>query len=513
MIVIDRMENDLRLAGRPHERARLARRLDRIVEERIADVVAAALGELDRPGGPVFLIRRLDLRLWIDAARTADGDIARTWGTTLARALYRQVAHAGPAEVRRFDSQAAFLAAWLSDHVAGRVAGRWEYAEFSTLDDVPSGRAAAHVLAGDRAWIAPTLQFLAATRRLDALVAAFASADVAVLWRGWTGGPAAAPDRIEPALVARATGLVPDPPAPETGGADARARTALRWLVALTTGPGALPPEVAGGLAMQLGHLTALLAAAPGLRVALAAGAPPDPTTHRAIATSAGQAAAAWIHAALELPGGPARLAALVAVAEPRTRSPRRSTATATARRSERIASGFAGLALLLPAIRASGLAERLGASGLQRLLVVAIPPPRRALAAGDPALRWLSGLPSEAPVRAEGIDWPGSTGLEPHHLAADAQSHGDGPELPALRAVLDGFAAGLRGMDGASAGYLTAQFLARPGRLERDDDRLAVRLDGVPLRILLRIGGRLGTQGPVEWLGGRELVIEAPDG
>ena len=511
MIVIDRMENDFRLAGRPHERARLARRLDRIVAERVADVVADALGELDREGGPVILIRRLDLRLWIDAARTADGDIARTWGTALARAVFHQVAHAGPAEVRRFDSRAAFLAAWLSDHVAGRVAGRWEYAEFGTVDDVPSGRAAAHVLAGDRAWIAPVLQFLAAARRLDALVAAFHAADVAVLWQGWTGGPAAAPARIEPTLVARATGPVPDPPAPEIGSADARARTALRWLVALTTGRSGLPPEVAGGLAMQLGHLTALLAAAPGLRAALAAGAPPDSATRRAIATSAGPAAAAWIHAALEAPDGPARLAALLAVAEPRTRSPR--PRAAAARRPERIATGFAGLALLLPAIRVLGLSDRLGASGLQRLLVAAVPPPGRALAAGDPALRWLSGLPSDAPVRAEGIDWPGSAGLDPHRLAVDAQSHGDGPELPALRAVLDAFTAGLRGMDGASAGYLAAQVLARPGRFERDDARLAVRLDGVPLRVLLRIGGRLGAQGRVEWLSGRELVIEAPDG
>jgi len=490
MITIDRMETDFRLTGRPVERAQLARRLDRIGEERIAGVLQAALRELDRDDGPVIRIRRLDLRLVFDAGRMADGDIARTWGATLARAVFRQIAEAGTSELRRYESQAAFLAIWLSDHVAGRATGRWEYAEFHTLDDVPSGRAAAYVLGRDRGWIVPTFHALAAAGRLEALVATFRAADVAALWQDWTGGPAAAPGRIEPGLVVRAAGLVPDPAVPEMGSADARARTALRWLIALTTGPGALPPEVAGGLAMQLGHLSALLAAVPGLRTALAAATPPDPALRRAVATSAGlSAATAWFHAVLEVPEGPAQLATLLEVAEPRTRSPR--PVGPNAKRSERIASGFAGLALLLPAIRQLGLSEHLGASGLQRLLVAAIPPPWRVLAACDPALRWLSGLPSEAPVHAEGIDWPGSAGLDPQRLAADAQSHGDGPELPVLRVVLDAFATGLRGMEGASAGYLAAQFLARPGRLERDDGRLAVRLDGLPLRILLSTPSR----------------------
>jgi len=180
MITIDRMEIDYRLGGRPDARAHLARRLDRIVAERIGGALEAALGEAGRDDGPVVLIRRLDLRLWIDATRTSDGDIARAWSSTLAEAFFRRLAEAGPADVRRYHHQGAYLAAWLADHVSGRTDGRWEYAALRTLDDVPTGRAAALVLGRDRRWIAPAWVALADAHRLDAVVDAFHAADVAV---------------------------------------------------------------------------------------------------------------------------------------------------------------------------------------------------------------------------------------------------------------------------------------------------------------------------------------------
>jgi len=254
---------------------------------------------------------------------------------------------------------------------------------------------------------------------------------------------------------------------------------------------------------MQWSHLTALVEVVPELRAPVR----PDPLLRQALASAGLPTAVAWIERVLDDPDGPAGLKALLRVAEPQRREPPGMP------RPGRLRSGFAGLGLLLPAVRQLGLAERLGPAGLHRLLVAAIPPPARALAAGDAALRWLSGLPPhERPGDAE-IDWPSAADAEGLRLASDVESHGDGPEMPALRMVLDAFAAGLPGMSGSSAAYLAAQFLARPGRLDRDARRLVVRVEGVPLRILLAMGGRLGPQGPLDWLDGRELVLEAPDG
>jgi hypothetical protein len=118
---------------------------------------------------------------------------------------------------------------------------------------------------------------------------------------------------------------------------------------------------------------------------------------------------------------------------------------------------------------------------------------PDRLLARGDLGVRLLSGLPPDTVLEPEGEDGP-----------AFAE------RCARLRA---GFTAGLRGMDKASPGYLARQFFAQPGRIALDDAAVTARVHAVPLKVLLHLAGRLGRQGPVQWLAERELVVEVGDG
>ena len=481
MITIERLHADYRIAGHPDVRAHLARRLDRIIAERVAEALDAVAGDYGGEDGPVWRLRRLDLRLWLNTARLDDGMIARSFAATLARAIARNIADAGPGEVRRYPTRAAYLAAWVRDVIRGRAGGRWEYAEFDHLDDIRPGAAVAHMLSGEAHLILPVLQALDANE-VERAVAAFSAADVAILWRALTGEEAMAPPRLRMAGVDRLLTPGRNRPAAESG-PNGRARTALRWLLQLATGSGAPPPPAAAGLALQMSYMKALVAARPGLAAVLA-GEDPDLATHLAAAADAGEPARAWLRAAWQdRPSRPA-LKALAAALDPALVAA--EPAAAALRHSP-----FAGAALLIPSMRSLGLGGALDGAARHRVLAEALGDPQRHLAYGDAGLRWLAGRGDLEPV-----------------LAAEAAFD---PET--LAGVLAGFAKGLRGMAGSSPGYLARQFFRRPGKILRDTDRITVRLEGVGLGILLRMGGRLGDQGPVPWAGDRQLMVELVDG
>jgi hypothetical protein len=513
MLTIAAMHNDLRLAGSHGARERMARRIERLLDETMPGQLEQIAGAHADEEGPIWLIRRLDLRLWLLPGTMQDGDMARLWAAALARALARQIAEGGPAEVLRYADRGAFLAAWASDLVDGRADGRWQYREFAILEGSPSGHALAHGLGRHPRWIARTFAELGRQGATEAVVARFGARDVAALWRIWTGAEPRAARKIDTALVARIHAAGIDPPAAESGGADARARAAFRWLIILATAPGALPAEALAPLAMQLAHLSALVTELSGLRLLLGA----RQRSARAIAMLAAApadlaTAAGWLQHLLGTDAGdvPELLALLVGRAQP--------VMPAAARPApKKSVSAFAGTALLLPACRALQVYDRLGPAGLNRLLAAAIRPPQRLLAGMDRPLRLLSGLPEDVdPERLPAQRaWPSAEelGIDPGRLARDAATHGDIPELPSLRAVLDRFVTGLRGMEGSSADYLARQFLHQSGTLLVEPDRLTIRLHRLPLRVLLGMAGRLGDLGRFEWLGQRALVIEAADG
>jgi hypothetical protein len=506
MLTIDRLATTCHIAGTPARREAVSRRMDRLARTTLVEGLEAVAQTFAAEDGPYIIIRRLDVAIWLDPSGMPDPVIARLWADVLSTALARAVADAPRDMVARYENRAAFVADWLGDLVRDTARGDWRYAEFSVLDDQDPGRAAAVVLGRDARLIGPVLGLMLRQGRLERLAASLTAADIARIWQDWIGTPPLAGRGLAPVLD-RASGSCPAPALIDPADADARARHALVWLVALTGAPARLQPEVAAPLAVQITFLTALMMALPDLRDMLSARVPADRiVAHLQTAPTELTLAAQWLAGALRS-AEPARIADLADLALRDVPSP---AATRTTQPLHRLRSGFAGVGLLLPAIRDLCLADRLGASGRMRLLASAMPRTLRPLAEADPLLRWLGGRDPDLPPTSS-VNWPRAEDLPGplRQIALDAPTHGDGPEIVTLRAVLDRFATGLRGLEGASADYLARQFLMQPGDVEISPKDVVLRLGAVPLRILLLMAGRTGFQGAIPWLGDRRLVVE----
>jgi hypothetical protein len=213
-----------------------------------------------------------------------------------------------------------------------------------------------------------------------------------------------------------------------------------------------------------------------------------------------------WLLPALAVPDAAEYVAGLAraATSQPVTATPASSTSFG----SESV-SQFAGLALLLPAIRSLGVAEQLGKEGLYQLLASLAGHDWGALAYGDAAPIWLSGLMPEQTLsaRAAQIAWPAMTGED-----EEDDYLGSGAKAALARAVLREFAGGLRGFEASSPAYIGQQFVRHAGVLRLVKGRIEVEMPRLPLGIVLRMAGRDGYQGLVPWLEGRELWLELQD-
>src|SRR5687768_10235798 len=152
MITIDRMEIDYRLSGPPSQRASLARRLDRLATGELREALEEVAQDFAREDGPLWVVRRLDLALWLDPSGLPGPAIARLWAEALGRALFRRIAEGGTEVAILYPDRAAYLAAWASDLVAGRAEGAWQYQTFRALDGLPPGRALAAALGHEPLW-------------------------------------------------------------------------------------------------------------------------------------------------------------------------------------------------------------------------------------------------------------------------------------------------------------------------------------------------------------------------
>ncbi len=511
MITIDRINNDYRIAGQPDARAQLAKRLDHVVSDKLIAALERAALDFADENGAVYRVRRLDLRLWLNASRLNDAEIAHNWARALAQALHRQILDAEPDNVIHYPSQAAFLATWVGDILGQGVNGKWQYAEFDELHDLPAGQAIALGLMRDPRWIAPVFQLLSANRKSARFVAAMMPHDVSVLWYAWVGAVPQLQNEVPLALVQSALALRPDPPEFERGGAASRARMALRWLMALCLGRDGLPAPVGARLAMQLGHLGAALQIVPALGPLLASRAP-DRTDLRVLLAQLpddlGQTRK-WITQLTLQPGSAKNRAALVQL---HSGSFAKTTKTAVApKREDKVISAYSGVGLLLPVLRDLDLWAPLGPAGRVAVLAQAMTGAARLLAQADTGLRWMAGLPDNVLLddHLHAINWPRGAPL----TDADKTSHGDTPQTEVLRGLLDRFSRDLRGMSGSSMAYLCAQFLVRPGTLIRTEKSLVIRVESVPLKVLLQLSGRLGDQGVLPWLNDAALRLDVCDG
>lgn len=491
MITIRRLSNHYRIAGSGSARAGLQRRLDHVCTSLLSDALEGPARDFADPEGPVFKIRKLKLRLWIDMQRRSDGQIAEDWARLLARALHRQLAEGGPDSVMRYPDQAAFLAAWISALLDGVAQDRWMYDEFAQINDLPVGRALVAGLARHPDHIAATFRALAGQGQRDRLIARLGAQDIAVLWTLWTGAAPRRPDTLPRSLIGSlpVDGLTA--PAVEPGGSDARARTALRWLLVLSGAPAHLSPLSAAPLAMQLAQISAIFAAVPGLRrLWITPGARAEDIRAVLRATPPDLAAiAAWIAPLLARPETAAtRLAvARMLPATADDTGPDASHKTPKPATATRLLTAFAGVGLLLPALRGCDPDGKLTAQDRHRLLISVFTGAQRLLAAGDFGLRQLSGLPPE--ILLDEMPTEMLTEMPADRLA------------PLHAEMLDAFRRDLRGMQAASLPYLAKQFFAQPGVILIDDTQITLRIHSLPLKVLLLVAGRLGDQGRLPWL------------
>ncbi|MFZ5961661.1 contractile injection system tape measure protein [Thalassococcus sp. BH17M4-6] len=496
MIAIQRLHNRYQIAGNGAARVTLARRLDHICGQLLAQALEDPARDFADPDGPVYKIRKLKLRLWLNMAVQSDGQIATDWARLLARALHRQLAEAGPDTVMRYPGQAAFLAAWVAAVLDGVAQDRWMFAEFAVFDGLPAGRSISAGLARHPGHIAATFRALAGQGQRDRVIAAFTVRDTEVLWTAWTGARPKRAEALPRALLERVAGLALTTPVFEPGGAAARARCAFRWLLVLTAAPVGLSPQSAAPLAMQLAQLAALFHAVPQVRQVWARTRPDAAELRQAVAQVPGDLAqiaqwAATLIAREDLASARKSVLRVLPDTTPASAQPRMTTGKGPTKGPEvRLHTPFAGAVLLLPAMRRADPDLRWTDQYRHHLLAGLFTGTDRLLANGDFGLRHLSGLPPEAV-----LDPP------PDTLDEDRAQ------------LLDLFRRDLRGMGKASPDYLRAQFFLRPGTLRIGPECLHMRIQTIPLKVLLQLAGRLGEQGTVPWLGDLPLRIEVGDG
>lgn len=525
MLTIANFEANYFLPSGVPERASVRSRLDRIARQRLLEEIGERLAPSPSDADAVYRIRTLRIDLWLDALGMSDGEIAGRWSRALVEATLRTLLRASPGQMVRYDDHAHFVAAFLGDLMAGQAWSRWVYEEFAPLRGLPIGQVAANLLAPRPALLVDVAARLARDGLLEPLLRRLEPADVRMIWeRGLGFGtlPGAIPrgDVLDQMLDALGDGV-----ALEHGGSvDAARRNALRiYLHTVIARPGLAKQAAVGTVSRHLALLHRIWTARPSpwLWKALAAGEVASPAALAPVLGGLGAEMAPardWLKAMLALPEGRAYLARLVPVVVPEAGMAGTATSPEGERpapaRPRQIATNFAGLALLLPAIRDLGLHEYLSREGLVQVLLSAVGSRYRPLAWSDAAPGLLAGVPPQMleSAREAEVEWPGVALWDaPEISEADARHLGTSPGAVFALLVLRRFAQDLRGFEGSSPAYLAEQFINVPGYLLIDSEKIEAHLSRAPLGIVLQMVGKTGDRGPIPWLDGRRLWVYLP--
>jgi hypothetical protein len=102
-------------------------RLDAVMGNRLASVCGQLLAQALHADDPsIWLIRRLDVDLALDAGAVDDELLARAWGRRMATAIVRAIARGADGDtVLHFPDRAAYLAQFVGDLAEGRAWGKW----------------------------------------------------------------------------------------------------------------------------------------------------------------------------------------------------------------------------------------------------------------------------------------------------------------------------------------------------------------------------------------------------
>lgn len=480
-------------------------RLDRAVREDLPAALARAAAPVISAQEGVVRLRRLRVRLDLGDGLD-EAAFARLLAERIVGALKAALA-GGAREVRHWPDHASHMAAYILFRAGlGRGEG-WAFPDFAALEHLPAERAAAELILA-RPEVLARLAVAPAARGDPAdPVARWPVEAQAALARALLLQAAAEAPPLEAALrLLQEAGLPP----PARRSAALIAAEALRVTLRLLArggrepAPQALLLAVAAVLTLQeraarpAGEARAEAPTGPDAEAAALAAAvacaAAGPTTRRLLfrlARPAGQPAAPEAKAADPAAPGRAGRARPAAVEAPAARSPR------------------AGLALLMPSALLLDAPACLAPTALAQALWQALDPEDWADAAQDGALqRMLPVEPREVDMAAPQPDPPPRLlrGLAPEAFRV---MEGADPARRWSALLMADLASRLRGLHGSSHPYLRRQFLQRPGLFDRGPDRLTVRLDPLPLGILLRMAGLTGPQGRLPQPGLPRLVLQ----
>jgi hypothetical protein len=127
----------------------------------------------------------------------------------------------------------------------------------------------------------------------------------------------------------------------------------------------------------------------------------------------------------------------------------------------------------------------------------------------GDPAITHMRRVFQESPrqIRTKVLE-----AALPHEASNDAAENWEATFELLAGTLLRDFAARIRGFRQATRRSIVRSFVARPGRIRIEEERIVVFLDPSPFHVALHIAGMDGAVEPSLWLGGRRIEFDLAD-
>ena len=498
--------------------ARIRSVLDVAWRERLPAALArAAEPVLDGVDG-VIRIRRVDCRL--DLGVEVDPAIV---ASRLAELISRALRLPGdePERIRVWPDHESFLADYLLMRLGVRPQPPWPYEELDALEHLPAERAAAELILARPAVLAALARLASEVGGAERAVTAWPRRAQAALVAALVRRELAADERVTlPRALAAAAACAGTRAAPRTQSEEALAAVALRLALAALAGPAAALPAVAVVVAA-----VAILAADRGVaEPGHAAGPPPgaaDQSRNGAVAR------AATLVAADPAAASALRQVVRTAAVADCTRDvgdagPEQAPRPGATPAGDAGFTPFAGLALLVPSVLALRAHDALGDSGVAQAVWRALAGEDWEIVAAD------QGLARLFPVSPGEVDLAAPQPVPPEDLLAGRRDRvplteraarsarglaGPPSGLPWTALLLADLAGRLRGFEDSSPAYLRRQFLRRPGSVGLDDRAVTVRLDPLPLGVVLHRAALAVPPPVLRHLGGRRLVLHSGDG
>lgn len=476
------------------------------------------------PTDGVVRVRDLPVKVELSRAELAAGGLPSRWAAAVVAALERALAggQGGGVEVVWAENRAAWVARVLGDLLAGTVVGRWEYGEFAAVLEKPSRDAALALLLDEPRELPAVLRELEGRKQLERWLRLFDELARERLVRAVAESSATSQKPLTLAELPLVAWAALDLAVPGTWWADRC--LALRLFARATPGEVATwasSPRRILQLLTVLDELARVPRAAWADQIAARTVAERHPDLSQAVVTLLAE-----IRRRVTAPstGSSAELDRLEPILQARQGNlPGRPTITMM----KTLHSDFAGFFLLVGVLERLGWPQLLTRSELAlawgpRLLphvlcAVALSLTRRfsteptrldsglALFAGfgfEPDLAGLRRFFAMASAAERALLLKA---LEIDSRACDSWEH----TAEALAAALcRALASRVRGFKRSSPDFIRRHFLALPGRLEIDEETLAVHLAPQPYHVALRMAGLDEAWPTVSWLGDRTLTV-----